>query len=113
MTAERWKEVVGHITDSFTVHEHVTEPLPEEMGPGTLELIDFQSPAGRIKLEWITQPRILDKKTLGSKRMGSQAAVTYVYSEDEFVHKFNVYRYDVAEGTWQPVTTDGVDRLFA
>ena len=46
MTEERWQEIKGMVKDSFEVLDMHTEPLPEEAGPGEVESIEFNGPAG-------------------------------------------------------------------
>jgi len=103
MTDERWQELIGQIKDSLEILDHYTKDLPEEAGQGSVEVIEFQSPMGKMKLERTTQPLLLDKKTYGSKRMGSQADVKYIYSETEKTHKFKAYKYDSNTDDWTEI----------
>ena len=100
MTDEKWQEVKGMIKDKFTVIEERTEPFSEDRGPGETELIIFLSPMGKVKLERTSQPLVLDKKTFGSKRIGSYTKVEYVYSDSEKVHKFRAYTWNEADQAW-------------
>jgi hypothetical protein len=100
MTDERWQEIIGQVKDKFKPVEHRVEDLPEEMGPGTVEVVEFMGPLGKMRLERTTQPLVVGKKTIGSKRIGSQTTVEYVYSDTEKVHKFKVYRYDENDDNW-------------
>lgn len=98
MEDEKWREIVGRIQDDFEVFEHETKDLEE--GPGSVEMIVFKSPLGKMKLERITKPLVLDKKGLGSKRIGSQTTVEYIYSETEKVHTLKAYKWDESSETW-------------
>ncbi|MFA6254865.1 MAG: hypothetical protein WC675_02375 [Patescibacteria group bacterium] len=100
MTDEKWQNTIAQVKDNFEVIDHRTEDLPEEIGPGTAEIIEFKGPLGRMKLERTTKPLVLDKKTIGSRRIGSDTRVEYVYSDTEKVHKFKAYRYDPAGDNW-------------
>lgn len=112
MTDEKWTSILGHIKDNFELLSETTEDLPEEIGPGSVEVVEFNGPAGRIKLERTTQPLVIDKKTLGSKRIGSQATVEYIYSDTEKVHKFTVYKFDEATNDWIELKMEKGDAAF-
>ena len=100
MSPEKWKEVVGNIKDNFEVLEHETEHL-DEMGGIDIEFITFKSPAiGQVKLEFVTQPVVIDKKTNYSRRIGSDTNVEYVYSQEEKSCKLNAYKWSEDEEEW-------------
>jgi len=98
MTEEKWHEIVGQIKDEFKVLENQTK----ELGyiPGNIEYIIFNGPVGKMKLEFMTKPLVLDKKGLGSRRIGSQTKVEYIYSDTEKVHTFKAYKWDEAANEW-------------
>jgi hypothetical protein len=100
MTDEKWKEVIAKIKDNFELVDHQTEELIEESGPGSVEIIEFIGPLGRMKLERVTRPLVIDKKTIGSKRIGSNTTVEYIYSDTEKVNKFKAYRFDDKDQVW-------------
>jgi hypothetical protein len=100
MTKERWKDIVGQVKDNFEVDEEGQEELPEEEGVGLRHFVLFTGPLGRMMLELIERPVILDKKTIYSNRIGSQTQVEYVYSEEEKTYKLYAYRWDEALGEW-------------
>lgn len=91
MTEEKWKEIIGKILDDFEVLEHKNENL--EPGPGVVEQIVFNGPSGKIKLERTVKPLVLEKRGLGSKRIGSRTKVEYIYSETEKVDTFKAYKW--------------------
>jgi hypothetical protein len=94
---ERWIELTERIRDTFRVTLDVERPL--DPGPGRIEELEFESPRGRMRLERITRPLVLDRKSLFSKRAGSQTTEEYVYSEDEFSYRVTFFRW--VEGAWQ------------
>ncbi len=99
MTPEKWQNILGNIKDSFTVKDEGTTHLDEEGGID-VEYIEFKGPLGRIRLEYITKPVVLGKKTLYSRRIGSDTAVDYVYSEDEKSYKLIAYKWDEDSNEW-------------
>ena len=112
MQDEKWQETVVKIKTNFTVSSHTTEDLPEDRGLGTVETIEFTGPLGKIKLERTTQPLILDRKSLGSKRIGSDKVIQYTYSDTEKVHKLIVYKWNDANQDWEELKMDRGDMVF-
>lgn len=97
MTLEKWLEIKEKIKQEM---EDVLESVEtDEERRKTTEILEFRSPLGKMRIEWITRPKVLDKQTHFSRRIGSDVKVDYVYSEDEFTYTFKVYR-EVA-GDWE------------
>lgn len=99
MLPEKWQELIGKIKDSFQVEENKTAYL-DEAGGTDIEYIIFQGPLGRMKLEFIAKPVVIDKKTKYSNRLGAQTVVEYVYSQDEKNYKLKAYKWDEAADNW-------------
>ncbi len=99
MTPEKWQNILGNIKDNFTVENEGKTHLDEEGGIN-IEYIEFKGPLGRIRLEYIIKPVVLDKKTIYSRRIGSETAVDYVYSEDEKSYKLIAYKWDEGSNEW-------------
>ncbi|MBI5621905.1 hypothetical protein HY933_03515 [Candidatus Falkowbacteria bacterium] len=100
MSPERWQTIKGQVKDNPAL-----KVLEEDAGefddmPGSFESLVFMGPMGKIKLEFITRPVVLDKKTNTSRRIGAEASVEYIYSEDEFSHKLTVYQWNEATDDW-------------
>jgi hypothetical protein len=104
MRDEKWLDTVSILKDKFPVLEEGKEDLPEEEGRGFREFVIFNGPLGKMKIERTTKAIVLDKKTLGSKRMGSQASVEYVYSDTEKSYKFRAYKWDDGRNGWMEIT---------
>ncbi len=98
MQDEKWKNIIARILDDFDVIEHETEEL--DPGPGDVEYIIFNGPLGKMKLERTNKPVILDKKSLGSRRIGSESSIQYTYSETEKVHNFKAYQWEEEKDSW-------------
>jgi hypothetical protein len=99
MTPERWEQIKGHIKDNFKIEEN-GKGREEEMGGIDIEFIIFQGPLGRMKLEFISKPVVLDKKTTYSHRIGAETKVDYVYSDTEKSYKLMAYKWDDAGESW-------------
>ncbi|OPL12054.1 MAG: hypothetical protein AVO34_02260 [Firmicutes bacterium ML8_F2] len=106
MLPEKWENLVGDIKDNFEVREHQKEHSDEQGGTDT-ETIVFKGPLGKTKLEFITRPVVLDKKTIYSGRIGSETKVEYIYSQDEKSYKLNAYKWSEAEDSWAEINTEG------
>lgn len=99
MMPEKWKDVVAKIKDCFEVVDS-GKIESEDEGGTIVEFIEFKSPVGLTRLEFIKKPVILDKQTNYSKRIGSETSVKYIYSEDEFSHVMIAYKWDEEKGDW-------------
>jgi len=94
---EHWFELTERIRDTFRVTLDVERPI--DPGPGKIEELEFESPRGKMRLERVSRPVVLDRKAHFSKRVGGQTTEEYVYSDSEFSHRVAFYRW-VDEG-WQ------------
>ncbi len=99
MTPERWKITIDNLRDKFTVEEEDAIHLDEDGGID-IEYVVFKSPVGRIRLEFISKPVVLDKKTTYSRRIGSETKVDYVYSDEERSHTLVAYKWDDEQDDW-------------
>lgn len=101
MNLEKWLDIKSIAKDKFEVLSETEEE--GEDGVGTVQLFEFEGPLGRMKLEFISKPRILDKKTTYSNRIGSEMKVNYVYSEDEVVHQLHAYKWNEVANDWEEI----------
>ena len=99
MSPEKWENTIDNIKDNFEVEEH-GERHEDDMGGIDIEFIIFKGPLGRMKLEYISKPVVLDKKTTYSNRIGSDTKVDYVYSDTEKSHKMKAYKWDEGQDDW-------------
>jgi len=99
MTQEKWQDIVNLIKDKFEIEDEGEEEL-EDIPDGKIEFIIFSGPLGRMRLEYTTKPVILDKKTIGSRRIGSETAVQYIYSKDEMSQTFKAYKWEDDQDNW-------------
>ena len=112
MTDERWQEIKGLVKDKFPDVTETAGELSEDDGPGTIETIEFSGPMGKMRLTRTTKPLVLEKKVLGSRRIGSESTVQYKYSASEKIHKFIVYKFDDASGQWQELPIERGEMFF-
>lgn len=100
MSPDKWDEIKDMVKKNFSVEENTLLDLPQEQGGGTKESLIFIGPLGKMKLEYIVKPVVLDKKTIYSKRAGQETKVGYVLSETEKVKTFLAYKWDEAAEDW-------------
>ncbi len=106
MQPEKWENLIDDIKKKFEVEKQDKEHL-DEQGGTDIEFIIFKGPLGRMKLEFITRPLVLEKKTIYSRRIGSGTNVEYVYSQDEKTHKLAVYKWDQSQNDWLEIEAAG------
>lgn len=102
MTIERWQDILSNILDNLDVIEHKKEHIEEEGGVD-IEYVIFNGPMGKMRLEFIIKPLVLDKKVNYSNRIGSEAKVDFIYSKDEKTNIFMAYKWDEGENDWKQV----------
>lgn len=101
MNLEKWEQIKLMAKEKFDIqNESEKEGID---GIGKVEIIEFEGPMGLMKLEFVIKPRILDKKTSFSNRIGSDVKVDYVYSEDEVSCNLNAYKWNAAEQKWEGI----------
>jgi len=104
MTESKWKEIRHQIKESFADFDE----YEEDMSPGTAEVLEFDGPQGRMKVRFVVKPRLLDKKTEYSNRIGSNVKVDYVYSDDEFVSYLEVFTWSEPRNDWQKIESESL-----
>ncbi len=104
MTEAKWKEIKHRIQENF---EDVDQ-YEEDLDPGTAEAFEFDGPQGRMKVRFVVKPRLLDKKTEYSNRVGSNVKVEYVFSEDEFVSYLEAFVWSEASESWQKIESEAL-----
>jgi hypothetical protein len=110
MTIEKWENIKGHIKDSFEVEDEGKEHI-EEDGGVNVEFIEFRGPLGRMRIEFVDKPIILDKKTSYSKRIGSETGVHYIYSETERTYHMSAYKWSEESEEWIEMEAKNLDKI--
>lgn len=110
MNPNRWEEIIYRVEEKFKIAKRWTEDfLVAELHDGQKilgqkEIVEFQGPLGRMRIEKISQPKIVDKKVLSSKRIGGKIVEDYIYSPDEKKEQIRVYRWNEAEQKWEEMS---------
>lgn len=109
MTDDKWGDLLFMVQEKFTLDERTKEPIYEQdeaeqpIKRGSKEIVIFETPDGRVKLERSSRPLIIDKKYHYHKGSSGRAQVEYTYSETEQTHSLEAFR-EVA-GEWEPIET--------
>lgn len=99
MTPEKWKNIINNIKDNLEFIDEGNDHIEEEGGID-IEFIEFKGPMGKMRLEFISKPVVLGKKTIYSRRIGSETNIEYVYSKDEKINKLIIYKWDEDLKEW-------------
>jgi hypothetical protein len=109
MTDEKWGDLKFMVEQKFGLDEHYSEPYYEQgeaetrVKRGDREILIFTTPAGRMRVERISRPLVLDKKFNYHKGSAGAAQIEYVYSDTEKTQSVQAFRE--VDGEWQPVET--------
>lgn len=107
MQDSKWDNLIFMIEEKFGIKNRSKEPIEINQNSqgegimGEVEVIEFETPTGRMKLERTGRPKVIDKKVLSTKRIGGKVAVDYVYSSDEKSYGVKLYRF--CDNNWQEV----------
>lgn len=114
MNDEKWGDIIDLIQQKFGIIEHVKDEISigddfeEDKAREQVESIIFDGPLGRMKVQRITRPVIIDKKAHYTKTQGKGAQIEYTYSEDEFSHRVVAYKWDDLENNWIEMEAGGL-----
>lgn len=111
MQPDRWEDTKEELKRKFNLISEDVEKNPIEddfgvKGEETKEVLEFNGPMGKIKIEYVTRPVILDKKMTYAKTKGTGALTEFVLSDSEFSHKIRAYKWDEYNDQWEEM--DGV-----
>lgn len=112
MNDDRWQDILLKVKENFGIDNQETRELSEEEGLGEMESVEFNGPLGKMKLERTTQPLVLDRKSIGSKRIGSDKVIQYTYSDTEKFHKFKAYKWNDAQNDWEEMQMERGEMMF-
>ncbi len=104
MNQERWEEIQKKIKQSF----EVSDEYDEDLDPGQAEVLEFDGPAGKMKVRFVTKPKLLDKKTLYSSRIGSGVKVDYVFSDKDFVSHLEVFQWSDESNDYKKIESENI-----
>jgi len=109
MSPEKWEELIYLVEEKFGIDDRHTESFVVEETHdgkqimGEREVVEFCGPLGKTKMEKTSQPKLIDKRVMASKRIGSRSVIDYVYSPTEKSEHVKFYRWDEATGQWAEI----------
>lgn len=102
MNPEKWEDLKFQIKKQFGIDNEGEET---QEGEKETKWIEFNGATGKMRLEYVTKPRVLDVKTIYSKRAGTSANIVKpVVSEDEKVQYLKVYVWK--NDNWEEIKTE-------
>ncbi len=114
MQDNRWENLIFMIEEKFGIVDRKKENIEVAKTStgqpifGEREIIEFFSPSGKMRLERIGRPKVIDKKVLSTKRIGGKVAVDYVYSSEEKTYQVKLYRFNENENNWQEINLESL-----
>ncbi|MFZ5391311.1 MAG: hypothetical protein ACOZAJ_03500 [Patescibacteria group bacterium] len=109
MTYERWQDLAAKLKERFPAAQAGRQELVDQQGH--LEYVELTSSAGLVRFELLVRPKIIGKKTIYSKRIGSSTTVEYQYDANEHTLTLRVLLADQASGDWQEISLARVAEL--
>lgn len=102
-----WDRIVDAIDIKYglTDHGRGTEPLPDRADlTQAVQYVVFARDGKSYKLERVTGPAIVDRKSHYHKSSGQAQRFENIYDEHEISHKTNFYVKSGAD--WQPINPE-------
>lgn len=111
MQDDKWEPLKEELGRKFKVQDNRFEDLYTETShgqvvSGKVEIIEFETPLGLIKLERESRPVVLEKKEFYSHQQNKTARVEYKFSDKEFSHKIKAYKWDNYEDAWREMDAE-------
>ncbi len=104
MTKEKWEQVKGQIKDNFSVMAEGSQA--GEVEGEVVDFIEWQGQDGyEWRAEWHDKPKAKAKKTIYSRRIGSQTVEQIEYDQTERVQFAKFFRR-LPDDDWQLVDID-------
>ena len=113
----KWEKIIYQIERRAKIISSKTEEFDidvlsnGQVIKGVKEIIEFKGPKGKMRIEKIIKPKIIDKKVISTHRVGGRVAEDFVYSEDEKVETYKIYRWDKNASKWVEISYDKIEDI--
>ena len=100
MNDSSWDRITDAIDMQFGLKDHGRETRPVADAVHLTEQVKFvvfERSGERYKLERVTGPAIIDRKSVGAKRIGADIHFENVYDTEETASRINLYRDETGE----------------
>jgi hypothetical protein len=99
MNKSRWPTFVEMVKNKFTVLDEgdYSTDIPGEI----VKFIEWQTEEKDMRAELHLKPKVLDKKTFYSNRIGSEVKEEFIYADDEIVEFTKFYEKSTVNDEWR------------
>ena len=110
MKEEMWGDILDRLQDQYGELEvqKLSDTREDDTGQklvSDIKRVEFETAQGRMRVELVTAPMILDKKTHYTHTSGARANVEYVLSDTEKTTRIRAFRYDGDTDDWIEINT--------
>jgi len=115
MNEEKWGDIVELIEQKFGIIDRTKEEMPigddfnEDKAREKIDSIIFDGPLGRMKVQNIIRPVVLDKKAHYTKTIGQGAQIEIDYSDNETTSKIKAFKWDDIGSDWVEIEAGKLD----
>lgn len=111
MKTELWGDILDRLEDKYGKVEvkNFKETRSDDIGQeliSDIQSVEVETDLGRVKIELVTSPMILDKKTHYTHTGGAKASVEFVLSDTEKTQKIRAFKYDEDLEEWVAINTN-------
>lgn len=102
-----WDRITDAIETKFGIDRHgkLERKLPEAMHlTEQVAFVEFTRAGDEYRLERVTGPAIIDRRSIGARRAGSETRFETIYDPEETAHKTLVYKQ--VAGEWESVSVE-------
>jgi hypothetical protein len=106
-----WDRIVDAIDTRFGLDKHGRSERHIEDHLDLTEkvaFIEFTRDGEKYRLERVTGPAIIDKKSIGGRRVGAELRYENIYDPHEITHRTNFFREDAGEWIKTDPTSLGI-----
>ncbi|HSX41133.1 MAG TPA: hypothetical protein VLF21_00645 [Candidatus Saccharimonadales bacterium] len=103
MNDSAWERLIDAVDATCGIDKHSKNMRPLDDRPDlneTVEVFEFERGGQAYKLERVSGPAIIDRKTHFTHRAGTANRIENIYDEHELGHKVTLYKNEA--GDWQP-----------
>lgn len=102
-----WDRLVDAVDAKFGIDDHgrLTEPLEDRSDlTQKVQYVVFDRDGVTFKMERVTGPAIIDRKTHYHKGAGTANRIENIYDENDVSHRTNFYKKQGSD--WEPITIE-------
>lgn len=101
MNQSKWLNLVDMVKNKFTVQSEGEETT--DISGEVVKFIEWQNGDREMRAEFHLKPKVLDKKTFYSNRIGSGVKEEFIYADDEIVEFAKFFEKLPENDEWQEI----------